>query len=42
MSEEQPPSPYSRPTSAGGLFLRILLAALALAGLAGIIWYMNK
>jgi hypothetical protein len=42
MSEEQPPSPYSRPTSAGGLFLRIAFVALALAGLVGVIWYLNR
>jgi hypothetical protein len=44
MSEEpQPPAPHnSYLTSGGGLFLRVLLAAAVLAGIAGIIWYMNK
>jgi hypothetical protein len=42
MSEGQPPSPYSSPTSTGRLFLRVLVAVLALAGLGGVIWYMNR
>ena len=34
---------YSSPTSAVGLFLRvILLAALVVGGVVGIIWYMNR
>jgi hypothetical protein len=42
MSEEQPPGSYSHPTSSGGLFLRVVLVALALAAIGGVIWYMNK
>jgi hypothetical protein len=36
------PSTDSSPTSPGGLALRILFAALALAALAGAIWYWNR
>ena len=42
MSEEQPGSPYSHPTSGIGLFLRVVVVALALAGVAGVIWYTSK
>jgi hypothetical protein len=41
-SDPDPPNSYSSPTSAGGLFLRVLFAALALAALAGGIWYWNR
>jgi hypothetical protein len=43
MSEDQPPERHnSYLTSGGGLFLRVLLVAAVLAGIAGVIWYMNK
>jgi hypothetical protein len=42
MSEDNSPPPSSHPTSAGGLFLRVILAAVVLAGIGGVIWYMTK
>ena len=33
MSEERPPSPSSHPVSAGGPFLRVIPAAVVLAGI---------
>jgi hypothetical protein len=41
MSQNQD-QPNSSPTSAGGLFLRILFAALVIGGLVGGIWYWNR
>jgi hypothetical protein len=42
MSEVEPENTDSKPTSAGGMFLRILVAVAVLAGIGGIIWYMNR
>jgi hypothetical protein len=40
--DPDPPNSYSSPTSAGGLALRVLFAALALGGLAAAVWYWNR
>ena len=40
MSEDES-SPYSAPTSAGGLFIRVVFAVLVIGGIVGIIWYLN-
>jgi hypothetical protein len=42
MSEGNSPPSSSSPTSDGGLFLRVILAAVVLAGIGGVIWYMNR
>jgi hypothetical protein len=42
MSEDESRS-YSSPTTARGLFLRvILIGALVVGGVVGIIWYLNR
>jgi hypothetical protein len=43
MSEEQPPTHFSSPTSAGKLLLRsILIGAAIVVGVVGIVWYASK
>jgi hypothetical protein len=42
MSEDEPASANSSPTSDGGMFLRVVAAVAVLAAIGGIIWYMNR
>ena len=42
MSEDKPASANSGPISAGGMFLRIVLAVAVLAAILGVVWYMNR
>jgi hypothetical protein len=41
MSHDQPDR-NTHPTTAQGLFLRVVLAGLILAAIAGVVWYMNR
>ena len=42
MSEDRSESRNSSPTSVGGMFLRVLIAAAVVAGIGGVIWYTNR